>query len=560
MIKVNLSRSVRLLRLFALEENVFFFKFTGDFTYTDSMGVVWNWEGIESVAPAIERIRYGEVPLFKLTSLADCKATENSWYYSAPNLYIHWPDSRHDSSVSRALGVISFLGDVDLADGFDVNTLNYEGDIFYSPAIESISPVNITLDPLKFGMIQSFQSQITINNSSGTYYGLNKKIVNGSTVKITDNDKVIFTGITSGAEIGESSATITAIEERFFRNPTICQRRFTIAAYANILDDLVDSPIPISIGKVSGIKVIPVNTKNLVKTSSQTVRFLVSDPGLTGNTLNGAMTLYDSDGKSITVSTQDDAGCWLEWTRPANSELDLNNFTCTGQVGFLTSGLDIIKYAYETIAEYPFIDGLYDTGKWEVVNLENQEDIGIYASGTEDLVSKIIEPICSSLQVMILTKPTGELTAIQRDELAQSKFYLESAQMENIKEVIDVRSFVPEIILNYSTDGKLFVTDDTYKAIIIEEYGNIGKGEINPVQTVLYNKTDAESLASSLMELSKEPQRILSFTTPYNPDNVGLRELLPYDIIDADIYKLEVYGIEKDVYSQRALITGRIIE
>jgi hypothetical protein len=556
MIKLSLSRNKKLLKLIAYEQNVYQFKFTGDKTYTDSMGVIWNWEGVEDVAPTIFGIRAGEQFLFSVASLADCIATPGSYHYASPRLYVHWPQGQHDIGVSRALAVISVAGNIDVADSFRAETLNWEGELFYTPSLDSVSDFNLSADPLKLSIIQSFKSTATINNSSGGYNNLPLALAKGAIMQVSDDDVVIFKGITEGADIQEDKITITAQEQRFFQNPRVCQNFFTADDYPGILDRYVGTPIPVAIGKVNNIGLTPINTKGLDNSSAASVFFLVSDPAYGKITSAGVLT--GSNGINIPVTSFDPITNLIEYSKPADSPLNLEQFTWSGQVGAITDGLGIIQYAYQAIANYPFLPGLYDVGAWNIIRASAQQQVGVYATGTKDLISAIIEPICTSLQVMILTNRVGEITAVKRGFNTTIKKVIDEQLMEGVSFEINSESFVPEIVVGYGTNSDIYTTYSGKRDDIIAEYGNVANGSINPVKTVLANFGDAYDLSIRLMDTSQAPEKIISFATPYNVDDPSMQDLKPFDMITAGDFEVEVYSIVKSIYTQRVTIRGRI--
>jgi hypothetical protein len=557
MIKVSISRSTSLVKLIAYEKNVYQFKFTGDKTYTDDLGVVFDWVGIVDLSPVILGIRSGEQALFVVESLQDCIDTPGSFYYAPPRLYVHWPQGQHDIGVSRSLAVVSTGGNIDVADSFRAETLNWEGELFYEPSLDSVSEFGLRVDPLKFSIVQSFQSTATINNASGAYNNLPLTLARGSIMQVSDDDEVLFKGITENAEISEDKVLVTAMEQRFFRNPRVCQNSFTSAAYPNIPEKLIGTPIPVAIGMVSRIKLTPLNTKNMNNASIFTVEFLVSDPGF--NNIKDSGILLDSSGNPTSIASFELNSNVIRYSKPADTELKLEEFTWSGQVGDITDGLGIIQFAYQNFAIYPFIPGLFDVEAWNLIRSVNQQPVGIQATGTQDLLSSIVEPICTSLQCMILTNKIGEITAVQRGFDLSIKKTIEPEEMEGISYDINSESFVPEVIVSYGNNSDKFYIEDSQKQSIIENYGNVANGKINPIVTVLANQSDAQELAEKIMQTSKQPEKVISFAVPYALGDPALQNLKPFDVILADGEGIEVYSIVKNIYTQRVDITGRLI-
>lgn len=269
--------------------------------------------------------------------------------------------------------------------------------------------------------------------------------------------------------------------------------------------------------------------------------------------------LFDSSGNIAVVASYDINTNIITYTKPAGTELKLEDFTWTGQIGDITDGLGVIQYAYQNFASYPFIAGLFDVEAWNSIRLANQQLVGIQATGTQDLLSSIVEPICTSLQCMILTNRIGEITVVQRGFDLTIKKTIEPEEIEGIRYDINSDSFVPEIIVAYGTNKNKFAVDDSEKLSIIENYGNVANGNINPILTVLSNKDDAQELAEKIMETSKQPEKVIKFTVPYSLSDPSLQNLKPFDFILADGEEVEVYSIVKNIYTQRVDITGRLM-
>lgn len=555
MTRVKISRQNPLLNLIAYEKGVYVFKFTGDKTYLDSQGVTWTWQGVEDIAPTILGIRSGVVDLVPAQSLAEVIATDGSWYYPSPILYIHWHSSAGDWSVDRSVVGTSVGDTLNFSDHFNPIDLNYDNGLFFIPALEKVSQFGYSIDPTKLGL--SIASEIRakiIDNSQTTRSQITLPISIGSIMAVDVDGERVLTGITKSVEADESSIDVIATERRFFSDPKICQFVLTSALYPDISDDIAGSVAPIVFGKVRKSRVIPVNTKNVIKANSATIRFLISQPGI--NLLSEQGLLYDSNGFEVKITNFNLSDCWVEYLKPANAEVDLKNFSWSGTAG-TTNGLQIIQDAFDQFANVPYITSLWDTSVWDTAKSNfDSISIGLTVNDTQNLLSGIVDPICNSLQIAMYTTGSGQISVNYRNTLPPTTV-LEYAQMENISYQIDSRSFGPEIRVEYSpgVDGYLTAIADQHKTAISEIYGIVLQSQINPAQTVLSDQADAIDLATVLADINKEPIKIRGFTTPINPTIIKVR---PFDNIEADGELLEVNTIESDIYTQRVRITGRI--
>lgn len=582
---LTLSKNKSVPYLVAYQKGVYLFRFTGDLTYTDSLGAVWTWEGVTAQAPAIAGIRTSGIALVLTTTVAECEANTGSYFYDGTTLYVNWPNSSGDWALDRSATVRQDSA-LNVADSFDTVTQNFWNGQFYAPVLNSVSGVQLTADPLKLGLLGQINVSMGVDNSSGQFDFIDDTIARGSVTQVsmiaegeTDITKAkrTFTGYSSGLKLTNKTLQIEAIEQRFFQNSEVCQNTLTVAEFANIDDDLAGKRKPVALGDIRQGIAVPVNSKGVDRADTGSITFMLSDPAL--GPLKAVSKLWDNNGSELTGLTVNLSACTVAWTKPANIDVDLKRFRWTGQghelgFGAYNNGVDIMRYAFQTFAQVASVSTTFDSQAWIDVAADNPQPVGISIWGDKGITEEIIEPICTSLQVLVFTLGNGQLTIRGRDILQDAVRYVDAREYVSPVAVdYDTKGFVNQLTVQYAPDfvdsKKIIdVTNTTYKAQIIRDYGNLATGSISPVKTVLFTQSDAIALAAEIMETSKRPDKIVDISVAgFN----FATDLVPFDIIDLplqrdannegpdDIRRVEVLSVEIDSNRQIAKITGRIV-
>lgn len=582
---LTFSKNENLPYLIAYQKGVYVFKFTGDLTYTDSMGVVWTWQGVSAQAPAVVGIRTSGIALVPADSIAECESTEGSFVQSGGVLYVHWAGSKGDWVLDRSETVRQNSA-LTAADSFDPATGNMWGGQFYAPVLNSVSGVQLTADPLKLGLLGEVTISLDLDNSQGQFDFIDDTLARGSVTQISminegedDITQAVrtFTGYSSGLKLTNKNLQIEAIEQRFFQNAEVCQHYLTTAEFANLSDDLVGKRKPVALGDIRMGIAVPVNASGVDRADSAAITFLLSDPAL--GPLRAISKLWDNNGSELTGFSVNLTACTATWTKPANIDVDLKKFRWTGQghnlgLGAYNNGVDIMRYAFQTFAQVASVSTTFDYQSWLDVAAANPQPVGVSIWGDRGVTEEIIEPICSSLQVLVFTLGNGQLTIRGRDILKAARKYVNAQEFITTPTVdYDTSGFVNQISVQYAPDFVdtkkiLEVTNATYKSQIIRDYGNLTVSRISPIKTVLFAEADATALASEIMQTSKRPDKVVGISVA---GFSWVTDLVPFDILDLplqrnanaegpdDIRRVEVLSVKIDSDRQLAQITGRIV-
>lgn len=500
-------------------------------------------------------------------------------------LYVHWPDSKGDWSLDRSETVRQNSA-VTAADSFDPITGNMWGGQFYAPVLNSVSGVQLTADPLKLGLLGEITVSIDLDNSQGQFDFTDDTLARGSVTQVSMIDEGqpdieqatrTFTGYSAGLKLSSKSLQIQAIEQRFFQNAEVCQRYLTIAEFANLSDDLVGKRKPVALGDIRQGIAVPINAAGVDRADTGAITFLLSDPAL--GPIRAVSKLWDNNGSELTGLTVNLTACTVTWTKPANIDVDLKKFRWTGQghnlgFGSYNNGVDIMRFAFLTFAQVASISTTFDYQSWIDIAEANPQPVGLSLWSDKGATEEIIEPICTSLQVLVFTLGNGQLTIRGRDILKAPRKYVNAQEFISTPTVdYDTSGFVNQISVQYAPDfvdnkKTLEVTNATYKTQIIRDYGNLTVSRISPIKTVLFAEDDATALASEIMQTSKRPDKVVGISVA---GFSWVTDLVPFDILDLplqrnanaegpdDIRRVEVLSVKIDSDRQLSQITGRIV-
>lgn len=570
---LRLSTNQEIPYLFAFEEGLYFFNFIGDQTYLDDQGVTWNWEGVASSNPPdITGVRTIGGQLLETETLDDCKATQGSFFYDNNRLYIHYIDSVSDFSQVRADTPIQ-VSNINSSNSYDLSTKNFIDGLLYQPTISDVDSIEFGSDPLKLGLLGATDTSINLNNSGGLYDDLTAQDSRGAIIEIESDGNSIFKGFTTSITRGDKSVRIRSIEQRFFQDAPVNRNLFSIGDFPNIDSKFLGKGKPVALGDIRRGVAIPVNTGSIEKDDAATVRFVVSDSAI--GPIRQVSALYDSNGNEVTISASNLSACWIEYAKPAGVDVDLSKFTWSGQghnLGFGTynNGVDIIRFAFAEFAVYPYISTTFDQTQWQAVTDNNAQAVGLSIYGNKGITESIIEPIATSLQIDVLTKGNGQVTAAQRDIDAPTVIYIDRDMIDGLSVSYDSSAFVSELEVHFApnfsdSEDFLAVRNTEFSKVIFQEYGDSAIGRINPVKTVLYNQADADSIASEIMVTSKAPEKRYSFTSPLKHEYY---DLLPYDIMEVEVsrpdgvsewVKLELLSFQIDSMGREVAFSARYI-
>jgi hypothetical protein len=594
----------------AYEGGVFTFRFNGDTTYTDSQAVEWYWNGVSSVSdpsPIINGVRVNSVQLAQVNTLQECIDNDQTFFYDAPDLYVHYPNSANDYAQPMQRRFIQ-KASIFLANNMDRMNKGYFGNTYYEPTALDFGGFSVAADPLKLGLIAANKSTVNIQNNNGKYDDAELTSTIGAvseTLVVPENEmnlnnaRTVFKGFTNGADQRDKDIKYAIEEQRFFYDTPICPNTIEDGDYVNsqpgtgsnpgtwgIDDSQIGKPYPVAFGDIRRGICVPTNSKKgkdgdtyVEPTSgSHDVVFLLADPAI--STILSVTALYDDDDNEVAIKSTDlvNNTVTFEWAwsdKDEKPKFNFNRFSWEGTgfdiPGTYNNGLDIMKFCLTEIGNLIFASGVFDVAQWNLETALNTEAIGLSIRSTRGITREVIQPITSSLQGVVLSRGTGELTFISRDITAQSVAEYDVTDIfDDFKIEYDASDMVSTLIVEYAPnfavrDDALQIVDSSNEQYVIDTYGIKRRDPLSPFSSVLFDEAEAQALAEDILTTSIDPQREISFTIPYTID-FGLEV---FDMItvntrrygEADrLKRVEVLRLQPNYNNYTVKITGRITE
>lgn len=543
---LTISKSVELPFFLAYQEGVYSFKYLGDKEFVgDSQ--TWTWVGVVDEAPQVTGVRAGTVLLLQVNSLQDCLDNDQTFYYNIADgrLYVHWVDHAGDYSIGRDTASVQ-QSNLFYANGVDRVGMGYYDNTLYAPKIKELGGLSLKADPLKFGLVAQGMSNVSINNYNGEFDNIALTVSRGAVAEVfvveskTDtlnNATQVFKGFTNSLSHSTKDLSIGLQEQRFFLNGSVCKNTYETAV--GLEENKVGKPKPVAFGDIRRGICVPLDSDGVEKDDAATITFQVADPAIAS--ILEISGLYDSNDNAVTLGTIDLVNCTVQYAKPAGVDIDLDEFSWSGKgydLGDLTynNGLDIIRFGFAQFGNTPFLSSTFDITEWGIATNANQQPVGLSIQSTRGFIEDILEPITVSLQGVVLTKGTGLITFIERDvDGAVKATFPYDKRLGDVKTQYNTRSFVSSLAVEFSRNFRkntgILEENTDYEEDVIKDYGLQTRGNISPVRTVLRDRIDADAVSEEIMDTSKTPDKILSWSVKMFPD---IMNLLPFDLVDID--------------------------
>lgn len=516
--------------LFAYLGGVYIFEFYGDETFTDTYdSSIWYWTGTDNSAEEILGIAQDDgTQLIESLSLSDCISLEGSFFWDNANgyIYVHWYNSYGDWSISREGSSLSQIV-AGYASGYSDTTKNIYDGVYYDPVIIEIDGLKKTVDPMKFGLISFSESSLTLSNENGQFDNLSENQVVGVPIwfYFTDEEETelrrsdrVFTGYLNGYTNNHRNAVFRIIEVRFFENKPVCPNSLSIDDYP-YATKYEGKTMPTAWGKIRRGIVMPVNSDQLTDAGSGTATFLVADPSLYA--IKAVTALYDSDDAEVTIDSYDLNACTISFTKSAGESVsNLKKYKWEGQgyviSGTYNNGLDIIKAAFLSLANIPYLVSTYIVSEYDQSIADNTQSVGISVQSDSGFIEGLVEPITTSLQGIIDIQGDGRITWKSRNPSNPiSEIVYRNSLIGEPSITVSTSETVSELTATYypdftDNDNSLSYTYSDSKYSTIGNYAINRKDPLSPVETILTEQADVISVLSEIMETSSSPIRTLS--------------------------------------------------
>jgi hypothetical protein len=353
------------------------------------------------------------------------------------------------------------------------------------------------------------------------------------------NGTRIFTGYTGGAARDDESLSVQLQEARTFYNRLICPNVFTAADYPSIKSRWEGKSIPVAYGDIRRGIAIPIDTDGFSKSAGGTVTFKLADDSI--HDIRAVTALYDENGNSLTFGTVDLTACTVQYSVPADADVDLNKFTWEGEgynltTGTYNNGLDIIRDVFAEQGELQYTVDTFDTTQWSAQTTANPQPVGISIQSDKGLIEELVEPITVSLQGIVDVLGDGRITFRPRDPDALISHTIYQYQIiEGPTFDLKTDEVVSSVVVTYSPN---FVdSDDTLQAIyddkrtqVAARYAIDNPNPVSPVPTVLTEEADALAVGEEVASTSSDPQELVPITVPLETEQIQL-----FDVIQVNV-------------------------
>jgi hypothetical protein len=209
--------------------------------------------------PEINTVKQGTEFLTLQASYASMISTNKSYYYNASTntLYVHCDGGADPDVYVMILGTTYFAADraVDL-DGH-----------YWEPCIAGTPTMELTRDPLLYGIMAFDGGQVTLDNHGGRLDSFKDCFLYGQpiTIKFGGDDlayadfRTCFRGFIQNVTLGEEEINIDAIDKRYELGLKIPPNRYTVASYPDINYKNVGKPIPLAWGTCKNVPCVCTN-------------------------------------------------------------------------------------------------------------------------------------------------------------------------------------------------------------------------------------------------------------------------------------------------------------
>lgn len=480
----------------------------GNVTFTDDYGNVWYYPNTNEIEYNIQSLKIGSKNYTKVTSLADLRIQDASFYYNSATtkIYIHFEDWEPPLAKIILLGsVTGFSTEADRVDG-----AFYEN-VYYDPRIQNIPALNIKKDPLFFGKIAFNSGSVSMANNDGFFDNFDDqnafrqaaRFLLGFEGEPYSEYQKVFSGYLENYSRDFENFTVTIQDLRKSLSRPIPDNYFTVAEYPNMDPDNEDYPKPLAYGQVRKAPVICINEDETTPTNYE---FLLADT--TYHDIDSVVAIFELDENitsTATWSVDTTTGILSIAEADVGDPLDVS-VTFNGFVDddgdLITNAMDVIQDLMFYYGDIAFIDTNFNLTNWNIAKADSR-DIGIFIDDETEIIDAIGE-IINSTNGIFFTQLDGKYTAKIFDEDREPAKTIENYEwIGNPKIKNNGSEFLSSVQILYNKDLK----DDKYLKYLnarkqSEALALYKSYQQKDFETLLYTEADALALSDLIMEQS----------------------------------------------------------
>jgi len=497
---------------------------SGSFCYGSFQGTETGNVGDNFITKQINSFIVDGTTYTEVTTLANLRSTNKSFYYSGEILYVHFDGfATPFLFTSIQAGVTTGYSNKDI----------YLNNNFYQGKILSLPAITITWDDWYFSQRKYSGGNVQLINQDGyfdsfidqTLFGQECRIKLGGTEIDYTEYKTLYTGYVKSFVTSNDvfSIMVGDIKDRIGRTLPISY--YDTTTYPDINDDNANKPIPIAYGYIRNAPVICTNEDEAggpanydFKLCDTTYHSVVdSAPTVYVNGTSKAIANWDAATATFNISN-------ANYSPGDDVTADFQGYDDSagkdGSGSLIEDGLDIIADIMENYCSYTYNSDNFDTTEWEsYTSYDNQIFVN---SNTK--ISEIIDVISrGELGVLVMEGP-GTWTFKKIDDGAAKSIEIWKDEIFlPIKREDNGDVYLTSATVKYNKDyydGEYQeYTDNTDESTIFAEYGVYKNKEF---ETYLDDFADVQALAGDIMDEYGEIKPIFSIKTTLKASELEL--------------------------------------
>jgi hypothetical protein len=504
--------------------------------------------------------------VFSIASLL----SEPSFYWDHTNkiLYIRLED--YDSPSTRNIKI-----------GINVNIatetyIDYVNGITYLPDLKNIPPLTQNKDRLFFKKIQNRVFSMIVNNANLTYddiknwdvYNQKVQYYFGYHDQLFADFQKIRSGLIRDFSFSGEELSINIQDIRSQLTARIPANTFTVTKYPDLDPDFSGDMIPLSFGKVKNAPIKVVNSED----GTGPYIYKIADTEI--SPIHAINQVY-VDGAVVTHANENLTDATFTLTSvQVKDGTTFKEVTCDhegykdGSGNLIENPLDIIVYLLSNYLSIPYNNVRYNTVEWATERI-GKPPVAKYIT-SKIQIKTIIEELTTSIRGGFFDEGDARFTfrTVNVDQLAA--LIIRDSDWINTPDVsIDTTEMLAFVRIGYNKDyGKnkqKTIQDTEDKANVEQSFGIYDDETFN---TLLRDKTDAEGLATDIMDLSNSPAIIVKGKTGLENAFAKIGKIFSADVnrfVDGEYQEWygnltgEILSVAPDILNETTEVILRVI-
>ena len=553
--------------LFNYEAGLWYYQVTPTaHTITDDYGVVSYYEDTNILKWNIKSLSVDQVAYSRVTSIADCRATDSSFFYDATDtyLYIHFADYEPPLAKVVTAGVVNGF-----CLGGGVSGSVFDGK-FYEDRLSKVFSIKKSIDPLYFGLHKYQQGNVALLNHDGFFDDWRSRNMFGQAARILvgQNDDVYadfdakFEGFIEDDSRSWTDMSITLQDLRKGLTQPVATNKFTKAAHPYLDDSDVDAVKPVAYGKIFSVKPVCINQTQSTSTytfllADTTYNYLASiDQVRVKGTIKSAGSVDLNAGTFTLTSTQLSDG-------DGNKLFDDVRVDFTA--GTIVNGVNIIKDLMYRYDQKNFIASFWDLTEVNLAETASY-NTSLYIDKGDKKLSACLESVCNDINARMFVKDSGVYTLRIYDAARTPVRMIQTDEWIGDPEITNNGSeYLTSAIVGYkhriNEDDYTLYDNTTYEDAAFAKYKKLKPETFN---TGLYEESAAISKSNVLLGLTSDIKDIVTRETPWSNSDLEICDFIYASptsrLSQADSWGIyEIMGTDKDPENGTVKLTMRYV-